>query len=181
LGGLYIVTIILPMILLITLLFIFSSSLDSIALQQLRTQCPFPIYQGVATPYDISDNNQVLYTVDNRAVTNYQFSSTPNFNGTNFICYDANAGISAISAPAVTTQIKNYGYNFSGLNFGWFVFASDTLTSVGDKIQANLALVWLYFNAPAEVTGLAWFTYLNFILSGFIGLGIFFAIRGIGN
>jgi len=180
-AGLYVLLIVFPMIFLLTLIFVFQSDLQTITLQQLRMQCPYPIYQGVATIYDIDSNEQVLYTVDNSAVTNSQFTGTPNFNGTNFICYDANAGLPPPQVPAVTGQIKNYGYNFAGLNFGWFGFASDTLVSFGDKVQALFTMIWLYFNAPAEVSGISYFTYINGALVAFIGLGGYFAVRGVGN
>lgn len=59
-------------------------------------------------------------------------------------------------------------------------YASHSMSAFFQKTQAFFTMAWLYFNAPAEVTGLSFFTYIQGLLSLFVGLGLFMVIRGNG-
>jgi hypothetical protein len=179
--SVYYALIIFPIIFMGVMSFIFQSSLQEIDLQQLRLNCPYPIYSGNATVYDIDSGNQVLYTVVYGSGT-YSSGVGSNDWGSNFICYDANAGIAnSTVAPTVTVGIKNYGATFFDvINYGWFGFISDGIVSFFDKVSATFAMIYLYINAPAVVSGLPFFSYINGILLGFISLGAFMVIRGTG-
>lgn len=167
-----------PVIFMTILSFIFQSQLEELDLQQLRLNCPYPIYQGNATVYDINESNQVLYTVDYGSDV-YGSGAESNDFGSHFICYDANAGIvNSTVAPTVTVAIKNYGATFfDTINYGWFGWASDSMTSFFDKAHATIATIYLFVNAPAEVTNLDFFSYINGLFIGSIGLGLFLVFK----
>jgi len=160
-------------IFLIILAFIFASSVDDIRLQQLILNCPYPIYDGIASDINLdSESLTITYTI------NYG-SGQQNLNGTYFACYDANQGIAnATFAPTVSASIKEYGATFVGINWGYLGFISDTLSVAGQKAMAVLNMLYLIITAPSQVSGLAFFTYINILLILAIGVSAFMIIRG---
>ena len=71
--------------------------------------------------------------------------------------------------------------NWFGVGTGYLAYYSNSISMFFQKSYALIIELWLFYDAPAQVTGLSFFTYINIILSALIGLGIFMGIRGIGN
>lgn len=157
------------------LAFVFQSSQQAIKNEQFLLNCPAPINNGVATLVNIVDGVRLNYTV---TVSGSQFGAK-NYNGTYFECT-----IDQITKqPSANTHIKNYGavlefFGNSIINYGWFAWVGDTITSYLDNIQPLITMIYLMFTAPASVSGLAWFTYGQLFLLLLIGLGIFMVVRG---
>lgn len=155
--------------------FIFQGSTQDSKNQQFLLNCPLPINNGVATLVNIVDGVRLNYTV---SVSGSQFTAK-NYNGTFFECtIDPNS-----KQPGANTRIKNYGavLEFFGaqiIGYGWFAWVGDSVTSFVDNIVPLVTLVYLYLIAPADITGLSWFAYVNVILIGWIGLGLFMVVRG---
>lgn len=164
-SSIYYAMIIFPIIFLATLLFIFSSSLASVNNQQFLMNCPFPVNSGIATLNSIA-NNQLNYTItyDN---------ATSDYHLTLINCYIDNG-----SQGANTVVYTESATNWFGIGNGYLAYFSNTISQIGLKVQAFFTTIYLFFNAPAEVTGLEFFTYINVILISFIGLGAFMVVRG---
>lgn len=166
-AGLYILLIVFPLIFFSTLIFIFQSGLESVNVQQLRINCPYPINAGIAILTDIDDNNNVVYSVtwDN---------STSDYHQTYIKCGEGD------TVNAYTT-VYTTANNWFNIGTGYLFYFSNILTSIGDKLQASVLLIYSYINAPAEVSGLSFFTYIQGLLLGLVGFGVYAGIRGIGN
>lgn len=166
-SSIYFVLFIFPMIFFVILIFIFQSGLTAIANQQFLMNCPLPINSGVALISTI-DNNQVIYTVtyDN---------ATSDYHLTLFSCQ-----IVAGNQNANTIVFTEASTNWFGVANGYLAYFANVLSQTGLKIQAFFTMVALFVDAPAQVTGLAFFTYIQVLLLAWIAIGGFFAFRGIG-
>lgn len=165
-AGLYILLIIFPTIFLLTLIFIFQSALTEIKLQQFLYNCPYPQGNRFVSNVTIVDDIRVTY----------EETFTGNGTGSRFEC--------TINDSLESINVSTFNYeqiDFSVVPSGWLTYASHSMTAFFQKTSAFFNMVWLYFNAPAEVSGLSFFTFINGFLVFLIGLGGFFAIRGIGN
>lgn len=132
------------------------------------TNCPLPVYQGNVTDVDISGVN-VVY--------NITYSGVNNQTGSLFQCSYTTEPL-LLSVSEVT---KEYGYTvFDFIPIGWLGYVADSVTALAQKIQAQLTVIWLYVNAPAEVTDLAFFTYIQLFLLTLIGFGGYLAVRSGG-
>jgi len=165
-AGLYIILIVLPAIFLVTLIFLFAQSLTDIQGQQFIANCPYPQGNRLISNITIVENVRITY------VETFLNNGT----GSRFQC-TYNNGLEAINVATFNYE----QIDFSVVPSGWLTYASHSMSSFFQKVQAFFTQVWLYFNAPAEVSGLWYFTFVNAVLSLLIGLGVFFGIRGIGN
>lgn len=129
------------------------------------TNCPLPIFQGNVTDFSIEGLN-VVYNVTYSSATN----STGSFFQCSYTTEPLLLGVSEIT--------KEYGYTvFDFIPIGWLGYVADWITALGQKIQAQLTVIWLFVNAPAEVTDLAFFTYIQLVLIAFMGFGGYLAVR----
>lgn len=152
-----------PLIFFATLIFIFQSGLTEVNAQIWKTNCPLPIYDGIASNLTI---NGVVLEYD---VT---YGNGTENNGTFFECGNVGELLNA------NTIIKEYGATlFDFIPYGWLGFVGDTISATFAKIQNAVGIIWLFINAPAEVTDLEFFTYIQIMLLAFIGFGTFLAIR----
>lgn len=171
-SGIYYVLIVLPILILVILAFIFQSSVQEIKGQQFLLNCPYPISNGVASNTNIIDT-RLNYTVNYGSGGNF---SSHNYNGTFFECHITSVNPLLLGA---STIVKNYGATFFNIiPYGWYAWVGDTISVAVGKVQPFLTMVYLMFTAPTQVTGLAWFTYVQVFLLFMIGTGIFMAIRG---
>lgn len=161
------VLIIFPMLFFVALIFIFQSGLTEISNQQFLMNCPFPVNSGVATISDI-ENNQVIYTVtyDN---------ATSDYHLTLFECQ-----IVTDLQNANTIVFTEASTNWFGVANGYLAYFANVLSQVGLKLQAFFTMIALFIDAPAQVSGLSFFTYIQIFLLSMTALGGFFAFRGIG-
>lgn|SRR5574341_1311668 len=165
--SIFYVLIILPLIIIALLTFVFQSSVLAIRNQEYLVNCPYPIFNGNVTVGNPAFINgvRINYTITVQATTNQT--------GTYFDCRITN------NSPAVNIISKHYGKtDFGIIATGWNAWFADTITSFFGKAQPQLTVVYLMFNAPAIVTGLAWFAYAELFMLFLIGLGIFMVIRG---
>lgn len=150
-----------------TLSFIFQSEVQALTTEAWRLQCPFPIFNGVASNLDIIGTT-LNYTVV------YSTSNTTS-EGTYFIC-DTDPITGNIRA---STVIYEYGTTlFDVIPYGIFGYWSDYASMIGQKIDAGIKMVYLFLTAPAQISALSFFTYIYIVLIGMIGLGILMVVRG---
>lgn len=114
-----------------------SDAIDLIQGQMFLMNCPFPIYNGVATLVEI-DGFALNYTVV------YHNDIKTDFNGTAFECtYDP------LSAPphiGANTHIRQYGATtfWGTLPYGWLGYLSDSLGTFVNRTQALFTLISFY-------------------------------------
>lgn len=164
-SDIYYALIIFPIIFMLTLSFIFASSVVSLNNQQFLMNCPFPVNAGIASISTI-ENNQVIYTItyDN---------ATSDYHLTLFEC-----NIVSDNQGANTIVFTESATNWFGVGNGYLAYFSNSISSFFQKIYNFIIMLWLFIDAPAQVSNLSFFTYINLILTGFIGLGGFMVIRG---
>lgn len=165
--SLYLLLIVFPLLFFIGLIIIFQSSVTGINNQQFLMNCPFPINSGIATLTDIQ-NNQVIYTI---AYDN----ATSDYHLTLITCE-----ITGGNQSADTIVFTESSTNWFGIANGYLAYFANVLSQVGLKMQAFFTMIALFINAPAQVSGLPIFTYIQAFLLSMIALGGFFAFRGIG-
>lgn len=150
-----------------TLSFIFQSEVEAITVEAWKMQCPFPIYNGIASNLDI------VGTTLNYTVTYGSSNSTSE--GTFFIC-DTDPITGNLRA---NTIIYEYSATlFDAIPYGQFGYVLDWFTMLGSKANAGVQLVYLFLTAPAQISALSFFTYIYIVLIGMMGLGVFMVIRG---
>lgn len=168
-SEIYYALIILPILFMVVLAFIFQESLEELTNQQFLLSCPYPIQDGIATLNGIEDNGIFLnYTIA-------YGSLETGYNGTYFQCT-----LDPLSDPprGANAQIKPYGATlFSVIPYGQLAYYGDTVYHFFTKWEPAIRMVWLFWNAPALVTGLAFFSYINGVLTGLVILGGFLVIR----
>jgi len=163
--------IIFPVLFTMTLSFMFASSVEALTVAQLRLNCPLPIYNGDVTNLDIINDVQANYTVT--------FSQNMTANGARFQCFDD----SVTHAPEIAVSSEQYGLALGDCDIfcipiGWIGYLSHTMTGIFDKIVAFGTLIYLITFAPAQVSGLSFFIYIQAVLFSFIAFGSFMVIRG---
>lgn len=147
----------------VVLAFIFSSSLTTINQLSNRIECPFPAVSGLWNDTSIVPSGVITYS---NGTYNYEAVGLP---------------VNTLTCTEVhTLDGFDYFYGVPTVPFAGFpFFVGDWLSELfANKVSAIFTLIITVINAPAEVTGLDWFTYLNifFILS--IALGGFMILRG---
>lgn len=128
--------------------------------------CPLPVFNGNVTDIDISGVT-VIYNVT---------YSSSNSTGSLFQCsYITQSNDVLLGVSEVT---KEYGATaFGFIPIGWLGYIADSITQIGQKIQAYVTTAWLFVNAPAEVTNLDFFTYIQVFLLSLMGFGTYLAFR----
>lgn len=172
-SEIYYVFIVLPIIIMGLFSFVFQSSVNAIADQEFLINCPYPIYEGVAEDVTIT-NVYVTYTIQHDKDINGNVTTNDQSKvGTEFEC-TVTSGL-----YGVTTSTREYGATlFNTINYGYTGYLSDAITQFFAKAQAQIIKLYLIYDAPAQVTQLEWWSYVNYVLTAFIGLGIFMMVRG---
>jgi hypothetical protein len=144
-------------------MFIFQSSLNEIQVQQLRMNCPYPLLNKNVTDIEIRDTN-VFYNAT-------ELNAQSNSYVTVFRCGENNQ-------MQVTESFYTYASGIFDAQQAFIGYLSASITAFFDKIVALANMVYLLINAPAVVTGLAWFSYITIVLFAFMAIGAFMVIRG---
>lgn len=172
-SDISIIIIVIPLIILISLAFVFSNSTSNINRQQFVLNCPYPILNGIAT----FGSPPFIPVGQNANRLNYTVTWNNNTHGSFFECH-----LDPLSNPqqGATIIIKNYGASTFGgaIPYGWYAWLGDSITAFFGKLSPFVAMIYEMFNAPAQISGLVWFTYAQLILLALIGIGIVLAIRG---
>lgn len=169
-SEIYYALIILPIIILSLFIFVFQEDTQDIAVQQTILNCPYPVNSGVATLSVVQSNFPpvVNYTVVNDA------SNSTDYHVTLFIC-----GADTVTGnPTVSIDVYTATSNWFDVTQGFFFYLSESIEAFFAKIIAVGNLLYLILTAPAQVTGLDWFIYVELVLFTFIALGAFMVIRG---
>ena len=162
--------IVFPLIFFVTLAFIFSNSLQDIIQWQTIMNCPFPINSGIATLNATQYPPQVSYdlTPDN---------DTDAYHVTTFKClYDDTSSGASINTVVYTGS--DAWYDVTGRASGYMFYISEYFNTIGTRVNAFFNSAWLFIDAPAQVTNLAFFTYIQVSLLSMVGFGLFLAFRG---
>lgn len=165
--SIYHLLIVFPLLFFVALVFIFQSGLTEISNQQFLMNCPLPINSGVGTISTI-ENNQLVYTVS------YD-NATSDYHLTLFSCQ-----IVAGAQNANTVVYTEPATNWFGVANGYLAYFANIGSQVGLKLQAFFTMIALFIDAPAQVSGLSFFTYIQVFLLAMTATGGFFAFRGIG-
>lgn len=164
----YVVLIVFPAIIFFILAFIFSTQLTGIGNQQYLVNCPLPLPNGAISNVTIS-NNHLVYVVTQSGLLNNQ-------TGVFFDCH-----IDPLTnQQSFSSIIKPYGATFAGIPYGQIGFFGDNMYALLAKIQPAINLLINYANAPAQVTNLVWFTYVDIFLLMLIALGVVLVVRSGG-
>lgn len=172
-SEVYYALIILPMIILSLFIFVFQEDTQDIALQQTIMNCPYPINGGIALT-NVTQSNfppVVNYTV-------VWDSNSTDYNTSLFHCR-ANPGPGPdTGSPQVLVETFTAPTDWFSVATGYFFYVSNVIQSFFEKIIAVGNLLYLILFAPAQVTGLAWFAYVEVVLFSFVAIGAFMVIRG---
>ncbi len=57
-------------------------------------------------------------------------------------------------------------------------YISEYVATIGIRVNAFFNSAWMFIDAPAQVTGLSFFSYIQTSLLFMIGFGVFLAVRG---
>jgi hypothetical protein len=157
--------IVFPAIFLVTLLFVFSSGLTDIQVQQLRFNCPYPLLNKNVTDIQILDNTHVQYNI-----TEYGNAQSDSI-VTVFRCGEG-------GTINVATTVYTYASGIFDAQQAFIGYLSASMSAFFDQVANGANILVLFLDAPAQVSGLAFFTYIEVILFVFIGLGTFMVLRG---
>lgn len=155
--------IVFPALFLGILLFIFQSTTNEIEVQQLRFNCPYPLLNKNVTDIEIRDTN-VFYNVTE---INAQSSSQVSV----FKCGES-------GQMQVIESVYTYASGIFDAQQAFIGYLSASMSAFFDKIVSGANVIYLIMTAPAQVTGLAFFNYIEIFLFVFIGLGAFMIARG---
>lgn len=145
----------------------FTSSVEEITVQQLRLNCPYPIYNGDVTNLDIINGVNVNYTVT--------YANNITANGARFKCGDD----AVTHNPTVSVSSEEYGATlFSAIPIGVFGYLSHSITEIFNHVDAFARLIYLIVFAPSQVSGLSFFIYIQTVLFALVAFGAFMVIRG---
>lgn len=149
----------------VVLAFIFSSSLEAIDVQLLKMNCPYPVFSADVNNVNIN-GTQVTYEI----VYNTTFAND---------IFVFNCGGDNLMSVSVTyyDSVEGFFALFDNA-FAWIGYVYFSILAFFGKVVAFGSLIFLVVNAPAVVTGLAFFSYINLVLLSFIGLGAFMVVRG---
>lgn len=177
-SSIYALFIFLPLLIFAIILFIFSSQLGSaLTNQQYLLNCPYPISNAVIAQHSVGNMTvseiQVVGTVVEYNLTYGNANQTDK--GTFFQCSIGNGVVGG--SHDVFAQQKPYGAYFAGIPYGQIAFVGDTIWVATGKLQPILVEAYMYFNAPAQVTGLTFFQFVEGFLLLMVGIGVFLAIR----
>ena len=175
-SEIYYALIIFPILFIMAMSFIYSSSLAEISVEQVKANCPYPLNAATAS----IELDGTLITVYN--VTNDSDSAT--YHVTVFNCRDANISDNGTRVGPPTPQVTKTVYTttsswFNLPNVGAYLFfIQESIETTFTRLFAIGALIGLYINAPSQVLTIPQYSYVNAVLIGFIVLGGFMVIRG---
>lgn len=149
--------------------FALQSSIVEIRDQQFLMNCPFPTFSAKPTPFDITNNVHVQYTMNySNTFANHVFV---------FSCtFDAVTGVPQVSIIHYESS-EGFFSTFDNA-FAWIGYIYSWFTMATQKLVAFATLIFLYIDAPAQASGLDWFSWISGIFITFIALGTFMVIRG---
>jgi hypothetical protein len=162
--------IVFPLIFFVTLAFLFSNSLEDVIQWQTIMNCPFPVNSGIATLNATQYPPQISYdlVMDN---------DTDAYHVTTFNCqYDDTSSGASINTVVYTGT--DAWYDVTGRASGYMFYISEFFNTIGTRVNAFFNSAWLFIDAPAQVTGLTFFSYIQTSLLFMIGFGMFLAVRG---
>lgn len=151
----------------VTLGFIFQSSVAQIQNEQFMANCPMPLHKAIAQNVTI-DNNLVTFSLVPQ-------NSTSVIKNTLFVCEVTDPNIPTYG---VSVSVTEYSGTLINDQIAWVAFAGESITAFFERAGHQLFLGWLFIDAPAQVTGFQFFTVINAVLFGFFGLGMFMVFRG---
>lgn len=167
-SSIYYALFILPLLFMIVVGFIFQSTVQDVEGNMFVGNCPFPLFQQNVTSSSISGDTVQFQTIQNTGATINNVEV--------FHCsYTTPPLTRAFGITDYIFDSSAVGYTFAGVSY-----ASDVMSSIGLKIQTTISSAWLFINAPAQISALSFWTYINIFLFMLMGLGIFMAIRGSG-
>lgn len=170
-----VILIILPIIFIAVLNFIFIASLSGINKHAYIINCPYPIYEGVATNVTITGLTVSYDIIHNKDINGNTTTTDKDKVGTRFDCTSNSSG----SLLGVSTTTRQYGATlFDAIAYGWTGYVSESITKFFEKVNAGTQLVYAYLTAPAQVTGQVFFNYIYVVLIGLVGLGVLLIVRG---
>lgn len=149
--------------------FVFQQSTAEINRQQLKMNCPFPINAGIGNLTAFQNPPNINYTIT------YD-SDASDYHVTLFRCGDTSP--TSVSTVVYTADVSNQWFDLTNRASGYMFYISEWVSTIGQRVVAFGSLIWLNLTLPAQISGLAWFTYIQVILFSFIGLGIFMVVRG---
>jgi hypothetical protein len=159
-----------PLIFFVTLAFLFSNSLEDVIQWQTIMNCPFPVNSAIATLNTTQYPPQVAYSTvfDN---------DTGSYHVTTFECeYDSTSSGASVNTRVYTGS--DAWYDVTGRASGYMFYISEYVSTIGTRVNAFFNSAWLFIDAPAQVTGLSFFSYIQTSLLFMIGFGMFLAVRG---
>lgn len=162
--------IIFPLIFVLTLAFIFQSSVQAIEVQQTILACPAPINGGIG---NLTAQQNSFPPIVNYTIT-LDGSSSADYHVTLFRCTED----FATHSPQVSTIVYTTTKSWFDVGTGTLFYIYQYLSQIGEKITAFATLVYLFIFAPAQVSSLSFFVYINSGLIGLIAFGVFMVARG---
>jgi len=161
--------IVLPVITIVTLGFVFQTNTQQFQVQLIKINCPYPTLN-----YNISNVNLSGATI----TYNQTFDNDPTTLKV-FKCGENGASTVAVSSYEFTSNWFGLGEQvfWTAVQSNMAMWSS-SMSAFFDKVVALGTLVQLFVNAPAQISALAWWGYVNLILLGFIAIGGFMAVRG---
>lgn len=158
--------------------FVFSSNAPDLRTKIFLINCPYPIEHGLAYNVQILGNNglpdprgTVIQFLVNYTQTTSPSNSTQ---GSFFNCYtDIVTG-----NHAITVVVKSYGMVQFGVPMGGITYFADTAGVFFGKATLAIQIIYSAITAPSQVTGMAWYAYVNLILVIFVAIGVVMVIRG---
>lgn len=173
-SEIYYALIIFPILFITTLSAIFSSAVEQIEVEQTKANCPYPINSGIAniTAQQLNFPPNVNYTID------YD-TDADDYHVTIFRCTeDFVTHLPQVDTLVYTADLTNNWFDITSKASGYMFYISESITAFFQKAIASATILYLMINAPAEVTGLTFMTYVNAVLFSFIALGGFMVVRG---
>jgi hypothetical protein len=161
--SIYFALIIFPIIFMVAMAYIYASSLTSIAVEQIKLNCPYPLNSAVGSNVNIVGST-VTYDV-------VHDNSTGDYHVTVFHCGEGDT-------VNVYTTIYTTANNWFNIGTGYLFYISEMLDTFFLKVIALGTLIPLFINAPAEVLAIPEYTYVNAVLIAFVLLGGFMVVRG---
>lgn len=155
---------ILPLIVMVVFAFVFQDTLAGISSAQARITCPWPSQSGLW-----NSSGTLMYA---NATYNY-----PNVN---------NQTLTLTCTEVHTPDDVDYYYGTGfdlfgfgvGIPMGAFFYVGDLFSSFFDRVAAFFEMIVLFFVLPSEVTGIAWFGYVQFVLVLLPIVALVMIIRG---
>ena len=155
-------------------MFIFSSEIEAIEVEQTKLNCPYPINAGIATLGLIQNFPNVNYTISYDNDTSGDEYHVTLFNCTE----DSVTHEPAVNTIVYTAEVGNNWFDFTNRASGYMFYISQSITAFFQKLVALGALIYLIMFPISQIASLSFFAYIQIVLYGFVALGLFLVIRG---